>query len=86
MNSRSKKILSIVSGITSIVFSRVMFLFFDDAEGPNLLIVMGMAAVVYTLSSLVYRLFGPTESAFKRLTLIILIQIAIVAGLYFFLT
>jgi hypothetical protein len=33
-----------------------MFAFFHDPEGPNLLVVTGMAAVIYLVSSAVYSL------------------------------
>ena len=82
MYFKSKKISLLILGITAIVCSRVMFLFFNDPEGPNLLVVMVMAVIVYFLSLTAY-LFGPSRSrGFKRLLLAILIQIIIVTGFY----
>lgn len=46
----SKKISLLILFITSLVCSRTMFLFFNDPEGPNLLVVTGVAVIVYFLS------------------------------------
>jgi hypothetical protein len=64
-----------------------MFLFFNDPEGPNLLVVMGMAVIVYFLSLAVYLLGSSTLllTGIKRLLLVIFIQIILVTGFYFFL-
>jgi hypothetical protein len=78
----SKKTSLIILGITSLVFSRLMFWFFNDPEGPNLLIVVVMAAILYLLSWVVY-LFTPSTTGLKRLLLAIFIQIIIVTGLFF---
>lgn len=75
----SKKTPLLILGATSILFSRVMFLFFDDPEGPNLLVVMGTAAVVCFVS-LAACLFD--FSGTKRLFFAIFIQVILVAGLY----
>jgi hypothetical protein len=87
MYFKSKKISLLILAITAIVCSRVMFLFFNDPEGPNLLVVTGMAVIVYLLSLAAY-LFYPSTRAFtgfKRLILIIFIQMLIVTGSYFLL-
>jgi hypothetical protein len=80
MNLTSKKTSLLILAITAIVCSHVMFLFFNDPEGPNLLIVIGMAVVVYFLSLVAY-LFNISGS--KKLLLAILIQIVIAVALYF---
>ena len=86
MYFKSKKISLLILGLTAIVCSRVMFVFFNDPEGPNLLVVMVMAMIVY-FSSLAIYLFGPLKNTgFKRLLLVILIQIIIVTGFYFYLS
>lgn len=79
MYFESIKTSLLLLGITSTVCSRVMFLFFNDPEGPNLLVVMGTAAMVYFLSLAAY-LFNFASA--KRFFLAISIQIVIVAGLY----
>jgi hypothetical protein len=66
------------------VASRVMFLFFNDPEGPNLLVVMGMAVIIYFLSLAVYLFYPSTKlTGLKRLLLVIFVQIIIVTGFYF---
>ncbi len=94
MYYKSKKISLIILGITALVCSRVMFFFFNDPEGPNLLVVTVMAAIIYFLSLAIY-LFNPkVKSIFqclsfsslaglKRLFTMIFIQIIIVTTFYF---
>lgn len=84
MYLKSKKASLLILGITSIVCSRTMFLSFNDPEGPNLLIVIVMAAILYFLSLIVYSFDRPT-TGLKKLLLAIFVQIVIVTGLYFFL-
>ncbi len=79
----SKKISLIILAITSIVFSRVMFTLFDDPEGPNLLVVMVMATIVYLLSLITYKRIP--EPSFKRFFLTIVTQAVIIVCFYFFL-
>jgi hypothetical protein len=68
---------------TAIICSRVLLFFFNDPEGPNLLIVAGLAIAVYFLSSAVY-IFSPSKiSGVKRLSAVICIQILSVVALYF---
>ncbi|MBX4206405.1 hypothetical protein KW784_01300 [Candidatus Parcubacteria bacterium] len=84
MNFKSKKTGLLILGITSLVCSRAFFAFLNDPEGPNLLIVVVLAAVVYLLSVAAYS-FGPVSTGFKRLMLAIFVQILLVSGLSFFL-
>lgn len=80
MHFNSKKISLLTLAITSLVLSRAMFFFFNDPEGPNLLIVTGMAVIVYFLS------LGACSfnvSGVKRILLAIVVQILIVIGFYF---
>lgn len=80
---KSKKISLIMLAATAIICSRMLFFFFNDPEGPNLLIVAGLALVVYFLSSAVY-IFGPSKiKGIERLSAVICIQILSVVGLYF---
>lgn len=79
----SKKVSLLILGLTAIACSRLMFVFFDDPEGPNLLVVMVAAAVVYALSLAVYIPSSTTPA--KKLVLAILTQILLVTGFYFFL-
>ncbi len=82
----SKKTSLLILAVTSILCSRLLFLFFNDPEGPNLLVVMEMAVIVYFLSLVVYLSnSNPSITALKRLLLVIFIQILIVTGFYFWL-
>ena len=81
---KSKTPSLVLLGITSLVCSRAMFSFFNDPEGPNLLIVVGMAGILYAVSIAVY-LHSSSPVNLKRLLLAILIQILVVIGLYLFL-
>lgn len=82
MYFKSKKISLLILGITALLFSRIPFAFFNDPEGPNLLVVTGTALVVYLLSLTVYLLNLPI-TGLKRLLLVILIQILLLIGFYF---
>ena len=57
-----------------------MFLSFDDPEGPNLLIVVVAAMIIYSLSLIAYLL---NFSKSKKLLLAIFIQALVVTIFYF---
>lgn len=84
MYFKSKKTSLLILGITSVICSRTMLLSLNDPEGPNLLVVMGMAAIIYFLSLTTY-LFNPSITGFKRLLLVIFVQVIITTILYFLL-
>jgi len=87
MNLQSKKKSLLILGLTSLIFSRTMFALFNDSEGPNLLIVIVAAAILYLLTLGVYLFFPSNKlSGLKKLLSVILIQIVIVAGFYFWLS
>jgi hypothetical protein len=72
-----------VLGATAIICSRMLFFFFNDPEGPNLLIVAGLAMAIFFLSFAAY-VFSPSKmSGLKRLSVGVCIQILSVIGLYF---
>jgi hypothetical protein len=80
---KSKKISLVILAATAIICSRMLFFFFNDPEGPNLLIVASFALAVYLLSSAIY-IFGPSQiNGVKRLSAVIGIQILSVIALYF---
>ena len=83
MYFKSKKISLIILGITSLLLSRLMFFFFNDSEGPNLVVVIGMAMIVYFLSLALYLLKPLTIIGIKRLLLAIFIQIIVVTIFFF---
>jgi hypothetical protein len=80
-NFRNSSLL--ILAITALACSRVMFAFFHDPEGPNLLVVTGMAAVIYLMSSAFYlsNVF-PSLTGFKRSSAAIFIQIFVATGFY----
>lgn len=73
----------LILAITAVICSRIMFALFDDPEGPNLLVVTGMAAVIYLVSSAVYLSnFYPSLTGAKRVSATIFIQILVATGFY----
>jgi hypothetical protein len=54
MRFDSKKVSLLFLAITAIACSRTVFAFINDPEGPNLLVVLGMAAVIYVIPAIVY--------------------------------
>ena len=80
---KSKRISLIILAATSFICSRMLFVFFHDQEGPNLLIVGVLALVVYLLSLAAY-LFGPSKvMGIQRLLATMGIQILLLIVLYF---
>ena len=83
MYLESKKISLLLLGATAIICTRMLFFFFNDPEGPNLLIVAAFAVVVYSLSLAAYA-FSPSKiKGLKRFSLVVCIQILSVIGIYF---
>ncbi len=82
MNSISKKTSLLILAITALANSRGMFSLFNDPEGPNLLIVVGMAAILFFLSLTAY-LSNLSNS--KRLMVAIFIQLVIAGAFYVYL-
>lgn len=54
MYFKSKKLPLLILTITSLACSRIIFFFFNDPEGPNLLIVIVLAIVIYFLTLSIY--------------------------------
>jgi hypothetical protein len=84
MSLMSKKTSLVILGITALICSRVMFVFFNDPEGPNLVVVVGMAAILYSLSLMAQALI-PATSGSKKLLVAIAAQMLVAAVLYLFL-
>ena len=83
MDLQSKKISLAILGVTAILCSRTLFFFFNDTEGPNLLIVGGLAMAIYFLSFAAY-VFVPSKiQGLKKLSVAVCVQILSVIGLYF---
>jgi len=77
-----KKTSLLILAITAIVSSRALFWLFNDPEGPNLLIVLVLAAILYAVSLAAYW-FNSSITGLRRLLLAIAIQIVVVTVLYF---
>ena len=77
----SKKTSLLLLVVTAFVCSRTLFFFFNDPEGPNLLIVTVLALLLYTASWIAWR-FIPATTTGKKLLFAICTQLLIVAGLY----
>ena len=61
-----KKIPLIVLGVLSLITSRASFMLVNDPEGPNLLIVVVWAAVIFAVSWAAYALACRAFSATIR--------------------
>ena len=73
----------LILAITALTCSRIMFAFLNDPEGPNLLVVTVMAAIIYLISSAVYLSnFSRSLTGFKRSSAALLIQIFIATAFY----
>ncbi len=81
MNFISKKTSLVLLGVTALICSRFLFFFFKDPEGPNLLIVVALAAGLYVLSLLVY---VTSLSVSKKFLLAVLIQILLATSIFFY--
>jgi hypothetical protein len=51
----------IILAISAVLLSRLTYVFFDDPEGPNLLVVTMLALVLYSLSYLVNSFYFSTK-------------------------
>ena len=49
MYLKSKKVSLVVLGLLSLAFSRLIFALINDPEGPNLVVVIGLAAIIYLI-------------------------------------
>ncbi|HVY72853.1 MAG TPA: hypothetical protein VG984_02300 [Candidatus Paceibacterota bacterium] len=87
MYFKSKHVSLVLLGLTAIVCSRLLFVFINDPEGPNLFIV-GMAALaVYLMSLGVYVGFLPSSlKGFARILAVLIVQILLVIAGFFILT
>lgn len=71
----------LILALTAVAFSRAVFTFFDDPEGPNLVVVSGLAALIY-LPCLIFYLSNVvrTLTRLRRLLVAILIQMIVAIG------
>jgi hypothetical protein len=83
MYSPSKTVTLVTLGLTAIFLSRALFVFFDDPEGPNLLVVLVTAAGIYGLTYAAYRWYPASfPIGAKKLALLVVLQFVIVGCLY----
>ena len=83
MDFNSKRTSLVILGATAIICSRMLFFFLDDPEGPNLLVVAGLAIGVYILSCTAYLVNPARAKGIKRLAVAICIQILSIIALCF---
>ena len=73
----------LILAITAFACSRMVFALFNDPEGPNLLVVTGLAFVFYLMSLAVHRSnLYPTLTGFKRIAVAIFIQMVVATCFY----
>ena len=80
MPLKSKRTSLLLLVVTALVCSRALFFFFNDPEGPNLLIVTVLALILYSASFIAWRFIPATAS--KKILFAICAQLLIVIGLY----
>ncbi len=85
MYSISKKTSLLILGVTALVCSKIFFSLFNDPEGPNLLIVVVMALILYGVSVAVHARAPLFTTSLKKLLVAIFIQIVLVTVFYIFL-
>ena len=83
MHLTSKKISLLILFVTAAVCSREMFTLFNDPEGPNLLVVGVMTAIIFFPSVAAYLYYPSTKlTGQTRLLLAIVLELLIVSGFY----
>lgn len=82
MSLTPKKLAFFILGITAIVCSRTLFFFFNDPEGPNLLVVVVAAALIYLASLAVYAFRFPANDS-QKFWIAISMQLLLAMGLYY---
>lgn len=80
MGLGSKNLHQLVLAGTAIVCSKIFFFLLDDPEGPNLLIVMGLAIALYGLSAITYPYLP--FAGLRKLLVVILVQFVITILLF----
>jgi hypothetical protein len=83
MRLSSKNVTHLVLGVTALIFSRVLFFLIPDPEGPNLLVVVVMAALIWCLSLGTEKIIFKTFHGERKLLVAVLIQFVVAGCLYF---
>jgi len=69
--------------VTAMTCARTLFFFFNDPEGPNLLIVIALGLVVFLISWAAYQFIPSKIYGVIRLLAAVCFQILLVICLYF---
>ncbi len=79
-----KKTHALILGVTSLVCSRTFFTLINDPEGPNLLIVVVLALVVYLVSVAAYVYYPSVKpDSPKKFFVSLFVQVVFVSVLFF---
>jgi hypothetical protein len=83
VHSKSKTTSLLLLAATAVICSRTVFAFINDPEGPNLIVVLGLAALIYLPCLTVY-LFNAVRAltSLRRNLLAIFIQLIVTIGFY----
>jgi hypothetical protein len=81
VSSRNSSLL--ILAITALTCSRSVFALFHDPEGPNILVVTVLAALIYLISAAAYLSNAwPSLAGLRRTLAAVFIQIGVAAFLY----
>jgi hypothetical protein len=80
----SKNISFLILAVTALALSRGMFYLFSDPEGPNLVVVAGMALILFAASIAGNYFHSSTIAVLgtRRLVIAVVVQIIVVTGFY----
>jgi hypothetical protein len=74
----------LVLGVTAASGARVVLALFHDPEGPNLVVVGGLAVIIYAISLAAYLSNAvPSLAGYGRSAAAVGVQIVVAAGIYF---
>jgi hypothetical protein len=84
MNTTSKRTPLLLLAITAIAGSKILFALLNDPEGTNLLVVLGMAFIIYVISGLIY--LKSSVVGGKRFWVVLAVQVLTVIVFYLLLS
>ncbi len=82
MNPSHKKASLITLGLTSLTLSRAWFALINDPEGPNLLIVIVLAAILFVIARATFKPLSVKWGSLKGVATAIGVQIVVGVLLY----
>ena len=80
----SKKIFFLFLAVVAVTCARLLLFSVHDPEGPNLLVVTGMGAIIYLISISPFLFYAPPMT-FRKMVLALGIQLLVSVGIYFWL-